>query len=94
MYLNRCTNPSKFTLPGFDGNFANLCTAKLKLTLIDNTEINEPMQALYLTSQILNLFTTGICISLMNIISDSKVVLDLTVSVSKYFATIYVTYLA
>ena len=36
MYLNRCTKPSKYTLPGFDDNFANLCTAKLKSNIVDN----------------------------------------------------------
>ena len=35
MYLNKCTNPSKCTLPGLDENFSNLCTEKLKSTLVD-----------------------------------------------------------
>ena len=26
----------KYTLPGFDKNFSNLCTAKLKFTVVDN----------------------------------------------------------
>ena len=34
MYLNRCTNTSKCNLPGFDENFANLCTEKLKSALV------------------------------------------------------------
>ena len=46
MYLNRCTNTSKFTVTGFDENFANYCTAKLKYTLVDNKSTNEPIQAL------------------------------------------------
>ena len=36
MYLNRCINTSKCTLPGLAENFANLCTAKIKYTLVDN----------------------------------------------------------
>ena len=36
MYLNRWTNTSKCNLPGFAENFANLCTAKLKSTILDN----------------------------------------------------------
>ena len=36
MYLNKFTNPSKFTLPGFDESVANLGTKKLKSTLADN----------------------------------------------------------
>ena len=35
MYLKKCTKPSKCTLPGFDENFSNLCTAKQKSTLVD-----------------------------------------------------------
>ena len=31
MYLNKCTDPSKFTLPGFVENVANLCTAKTQV---------------------------------------------------------------
>ena len=46
MYINICTNPSKCTLPGFSEIFANLCTAKLKSTLVDNKQINELIQAL------------------------------------------------
>ena len=34
------------TLPGLAENFANLCTAKLKSTLVDNKQIKYPMQAL------------------------------------------------
>ena len=45
MYLNKVTNSSKFTLPGFYENFANLCTAKLKSTLVYNKYINDPIQA-------------------------------------------------
>ena len=36
IYINRCTNLSKCTLPGFAENFSNLCTAKLKSALVDN----------------------------------------------------------
>ena len=36
IYLNICINPSKCTLPVFAENFANLCTEKLKSTLVDN----------------------------------------------------------
>ena len=36
----------KFTLPGLAEHFANLCTAKLKYTLVDNKYIKDPMQAL------------------------------------------------
>ena len=46
MYLNKCTKPSKCTLPGFDKNFASLCTAKLKSTLEDNKPINDPIEDL------------------------------------------------
>ena len=46
IYINKYTNPSKFTLPGFSENFANLCTAKLKSTLVENRQINNPMQAM------------------------------------------------
>ena len=35
IYLKKCINPSKCTLPGFDETFANFCTAKLKYTLVD-----------------------------------------------------------
>ena len=35
MYIDKCTNPSEFTLPGFDKNFDNLCTEKLKYTIVD-----------------------------------------------------------
>ena len=42
MYLNKYTNPSNFTLSGFDENFANLCTEKLKYTLVDNKYIDDP----------------------------------------------------
>ena len=38
--------PSKYTLTWFDENFANLCNAKLKSTLVDNKEINNPIQSL------------------------------------------------
>ena len=34
MYLKKCTNPSKYTLPGFDENVSNLCTAKIRPTII------------------------------------------------------------
>ena len=34
--VEKLTNNSKCTLPGFDENFANLCTEKLKPTLVDN----------------------------------------------------------
>ena len=46
MYLNKCTNTSKCTLPGFDENFSNLCTSKLKYTLVDKKQINDTIQAL------------------------------------------------
>ena len=46
MYLKKITDPSKYTLPGFDENFANLCTLKLKYTHVDNKSINDPIQAL------------------------------------------------
>ena len=36
MYLNKCTNPSEYTLPGFDEIFANLCNEKLKYNIVDN----------------------------------------------------------
>ena len=36
MYLNKCINTSECTLPGFAETFANLCTEKLKSTLVDN----------------------------------------------------------
>ena len=35
MYFNKCTNPSKSTIPGFYKNISNLCTAKLKSTIVD-----------------------------------------------------------
>ena len=35
MYINKNTNPSKVNLPSFDENFVNLCTEKLKSTLVD-----------------------------------------------------------
>ena len=35
MYLNKCTKPSKCTLPGFDKNFSNLCATKLKYNLVE-----------------------------------------------------------
>ena len=44
MYLNKCTKSSKYTLPGFDETFANLCTAKLKPTLVYNKQKNETVQ--------------------------------------------------
>ena len=46
MYLNICTNPSKFTFPGFDENFANFCTVELKYTPVEKKSINDPIQAL------------------------------------------------
>ena len=46
MYLNKCNNTSKFTLPVFDENFANLYSAKFKYTFVYNKEINYPIQAL------------------------------------------------
>ena len=42
MYLNKYTKPSRCTLPGFDENFANLCTAKHKSTLVDKKKNELP----------------------------------------------------
>ena len=39
-------NPGKVHFEGLAENFANLCTAKLKSTLVDNKYIKDPMQAL------------------------------------------------
>ena len=38
MYINKCTNSSKCNLPLFDENVSNLCSAKLKSTLVDNSD--------------------------------------------------------
>ena len=40
------TDTSRYSLPGSDENFANLCTEKLKSTIVDNKYIKYPMQAL------------------------------------------------
>ena len=34
IYLNKCTKPSKCTLPGFDENVSSLCTDKHKSSLV------------------------------------------------------------
>ena len=39
-------NPGKVHFEGLAENFANLCTTKLKSTLVDNKYIKDPMQAL------------------------------------------------
>ena len=60
MYLKKCTNHSKHNLPRFDENFANLCTAKLKSTLVDNKLSNtSSIVNVELPVQLINLLTTG-----------------------------------
>ena len=54
MYLNECTNPYKFTLPRFDRSLANLCTTKIKSTLVHKKYINDPSR---LSTNALELFT-------------------------------------